>query len=56
VVGDGVREAPVVAGLGTLNKSSNGHRLISPKATSDSVLPPVELKSLWKLANCDGPV
>jgi hypothetical protein len=45
LVGDEVGAAPAVAGLGPLNKSNNGHRLISPKVTSDAVLPCVELVS-----------
>jgi hypothetical protein len=42
-VGDVVRAAPAVAGPGPLNKSNNGHRLIFPKVTSDTVLPFAEL-------------
>jgi hypothetical protein len=45
VAGDRVETTPAVAGPGPLNMSSNIHRLISPKVTSDAVLPSVELKS-----------
>jgi hypothetical protein len=56
VVGAGVGTAPAVVGPGLLNMSNNGHRLTSPKATSDVVLPSDELVSWGKLGIYDGPV
>jgi hypothetical protein len=45
VVMDMVGAAPAIAGPGQFNMSSNGHRLIFPKVTSDAVLPSVEFVS-----------
>jgi hypothetical protein len=41
--GEGGEAVPAVVGAGALNKTNNGHQLItSPKVTPDAVLPSVQ--------------